>query len=130
MIWQDIAIIAAGFIGASGALIHSYLVRQKITAPLAGKVLSNGDYPEALARLVPALLDFSGFNWLIGGLALMAAPFWLGEQGLTVLALMVGSSYLYAAIGNCWGTRGRHPGWVIYGLATALLAAGAIAPRL
>jgi len=34
------------------------------------------------------------------------------------------SSYLFAAIGNCWATRGRHPGWMLYAVALVLIVYG------
>jgi hypothetical protein len=39
--------------------------------------------------------------------------------------LFVGSLYLYGALGNLWGTRGRHPGWMLYSLALVLIGFGA-----
>jgi hypothetical protein len=38
--------------------------------------------------------------------------------------LLVGSSYLYGALGNLWATRGRHFGWMLYAVALILIAAG------
>lgn len=125
---QDMALIAAGAIGAFTALVHSYLVRQKMREGL-GPVLAEKDaFPEAIQRLVPLLLDFSGYNWFLGGILLMSAPFWLGAEGIVVTSLAVGTSYLFAVAGNFWGTRGRHPGWVLYAIACVLLAYGAWRP--
>ena len=38
--------------------------------------------------------------------------------------LFVGSLYLYGALGNLLGTRGRHPGWMLYALALVLIVFG------
>jgi hypothetical protein len=38
--------------------------------------------------------------------------------------LLVGSSYLFGAVGNLWATRGRHPGWVLYTIALILIVYG------
>lgn len=118
---QDAALIAAGAIGALVAIVHSIIVRRRITAPLASALSDRAGFPPSAARLTPILLDFSGFNWFLGGILLMSAPFWLGDEATFVAALVVGSSYLYAIIGNFWGTRGRHPGWALYAVALALL---------
>lgn len=36
--------------------------------------------------------------------------------------LLVGSMFLYGAVANLWGTRGRHPGWVLMAVAVTLIA--------
>ena len=59
-------------------------------------------------RLVPL------FTLLWGGLML-----WLG---MAQTGLLVGSSYLYGALGNLWGTRGRHPGCMLMAAALLLVA--------
>lgn len=125
---QDVALILAGAIGAIVAVIHGVLVRRKMAAPLRVVLSDEQQFPASITRLVPLLLDFSGYNWLLGGLALIAAPYILGPEGIVVVAVLVGSSYLFASIGNCWGTRGRHPGWVLYAIATALVIYGAWRP--
>jgi hypothetical protein len=37
---------------------------------------------------------------------------------------IVDSLYLFGAVGNCWGKRGRHPGWMLTAAALRLIAAG------
>jgi hypothetical protein len=82
----------------------------------------------SIRRLVPGLLHFSTFNWLLGGLALIAVANGLAPNARLATALLVGSSYLYGALGNLWATRGRHPGWVLYTVALALIVYGANKP--
>jgi hypothetical protein len=85
----------------------------------------NGGVPSAPAgRLIPALLQFSTFNWFVTGLALIAATLWLGDEARLIAGLLAASSYLYGAIANWWATRGRHPGWMFYALAIGLIALG------
>jgi hypothetical protein len=55
---------------------------------------------------------------------LTAAAFWLEQDARLATGLLVGSSYLYGALGNLWATRGRHPGWVLYVVALVLIAFG------
>ena len=77
-----------------------------------------------IRRIAPLLLQFSTFNWFLGGLALVAVAFWFGADAQLVTGLLVGSSYLFAAIGNFWGTRGRHPGWMLMAAALVLIVLG------
>jgi hypothetical protein len=37
---------------------------------------------------------------------------------------------LFGAIGNLWGTRGRHPGWMLLAAAVVLIVLGANKPGL
>ena len=47
-----------------------------------------------------------------------------GPEAKLATAVLVGSSYLVAALGNLWGTRGRHLGWALYAIALALIVFG------
>src|SRR5260370_27781714 len=79
------------------------------------------------SRMVPALLHFSAWQWALGGLALIAAAIWFEQDARLATGLLVGSSYLYGGLGNLWGTRGRHPGWMLMAAALILIAFG-VAP--
>lgn len=63
----------------------------------------------------------------MGGLALIAA-FWFSAEAGLVSGIFVGGLYLYGAIGNFWGTRGRHPGWMLLAVALVLMVAGLMSP--
>ena len=45
-------------------------------------------------------------------------------QAKLAVGLLVGSSYLFAAVGNFWSTRGRHPGWALYAVSLGLIVFG------
>jgi hypothetical protein len=122
---HDIALMAAGTIGSVVAVVHGVLTERLMVAPL--RAVQPG--PSApIRRMVPLLLQFSTFNWFLGGLVLVAAALWLGSEAKLVAGLLVGSSYLAGAAGNLWATRGRHPGWALYALALALIAYGVAGP--
>ena len=38
--------------------------------------------------------------------------------------LSVGALYLLGALANLWGTRGRHPGWMLMAAALGLIVVG------
>jgi hypothetical protein len=77
---------------------------------------------------VPLLLQFSTFNWFVGGVALMVAAISFGAQARLATGLLVGSSYLFGALGNLWSIRGPHPGWMLYAIALLLIAYGIAGP--
>jgi len=119
---QDIALAAAGTIGAGVAVIHGLLTQRFIVGPVERETATR--LPRQIRRLSAVLTQFSTFNWLVGGLALVACAFAFGPEARLFVGLLVASSYLFAAIGNCWATRARHPGWVLYGGALVLIAYG------
>jgi hypothetical protein len=123
MHWQDAALGLAGIIGSGVAVVHGVLVQRLMVRPI--ERLADGRLTAPVRRLVPPLLQFSTFNWLVGGVALIAAAIWFEPGARLATAFLVGSSYLFAAVGNSWATRGRHPGWMLMAAALFLIVLGA-----
>ena len=115
----DAALIAAGILGGAVALFHGVVIHGLMVRPIESSLSPRTS--NSVRRLVPVLLQFSTFNWFICGVALILAGMWLRGEARTATALLVGSSYAFAALGNFWATRGRHPGWLLYLLAVALI---------
>lgn len=122
---RDVALMAAGILGAGVAVIHGVLTQRFIVEPI--RRLGAERLAPQIVRLAAMLLQFSTFAWLLGGLALAATP-WMGAGARTATAVLVGVAYLFAVVGNAWATRGRHPGWMLYAVAVALIAYGLWAP--
>jgi hypothetical protein len=121
MDWRAAAFDLAGVIGIGVAVVHGVLVQRLMVGPIGS---SGARMATAARRLTPGLLHFSTFNWLVGGLALIAAANGFPPGARVATAVLVGASYLYGALGNLWATRGRHPGWVLYAAAVALIVYG------
>lgn len=117
---QDLALAIAGGIGSTVAIVHGVLTQRLIARPLEN--VAAPKLPKSIRQLAAMLLQFSTFNWFIGGLALVVAAFWAGHETKLAVGLLVGSSYLYGSVGNFIATRGRHPGWIFYGVVLALIA--------
>ena len=124
MTWQDAALALAGVIGCGVAVVHGILTQRLMGRPFEAFLLADKRMSASVRRLVPGLLHFSTFNWFLGGLALIAAAIWFEQSAKLATGLLVGSSYLYGALGNLWATRGRHPGWMLYAVALVLIAFG------
>lgn len=124
MDWQDTALGAAGIIGSGVAVVHGILVQRRMVERLEPLLRADDRMAGPIRRLVPLLLHFSTFNWFVGGLALIAAAIWFDRDVRLTTGLLVGSSYLFGTLGNAWGTRGRHPGWMLYAVAVALILFG------
>jgi hypothetical protein len=124
MTWQDAALALAGVIGSSVAVFHGVLTQRLMVRPVEALFVADRRIAAPIRRLVPLLLQFSTFNWLLGGLVLIAAALWFEHDARVATGLLVGSSYLYGAVGNLWGTRGRHPGWMLMAVALVLIVLG------
>lgn len=119
--WHDGALVAAGAVTVITAMIHGRLLDPLIVAPL----LRGSDGMRASAKaLVRPLLHVSTVDWLLGGFALIATGLCIDGPGRVAIGLLVGTQLTYAAAANAWGTRGRHPGWMLMASAIALTIAG------
>ena len=123
MTWQDAALGLAGILGSGVAVVHGIQVQRLMVKPIA-ELLADKRMAASIKRLVPGLLQFSTYNWFLGGFALIAAALWFEQDARLATGLLVGSSYLFGALGNLWATRGRHVGWILYAVALVLIAFG------
>ena len=119
---HDVALAAAGVIGAGVAVFHGFLTQRLMVKPLTAPGAIQIAPP--VRRIMAGLLQFSTFNWFVGGLALLVSVFVFQREARLATSLLVGSSYLFGALGNLWASRGRHPGWVLYGTALLLIVYG------
>ena len=119
----NLALTLAGLIGATTAIIHGLLTRRLMVRPINRRLADDPRIAPTIRRLVPLLLQASTFDWLAGGIALLLAAVFGSVETRLWIGLLVGSLYLYAAIANCWATRGRHPGWMLMAVAVGLIAA-------
>jgi len=127
MNWQNAALAMAGVIGSAVAVVHGILVQRLMVKPFEEFFLTDKRIAASVRRLVPGLLHFSTVSWFLGGLALIVA-IWFERDMRLATGLFVGSLYLYGALGNLWGTRGRHPGWMLMAAALVLIVLGANKP--
>lgn len=128
MIWHDIALAMAGIIGSCVAVVHGMLVQRLMVRPIEALFLADKRITAPIRRLVPLLLHFSTIAWFLGGLALIAAAYGFTQDARLATGLCVGGLYLFGAIGNLWGTRSFHPGWILMTVALMLIAFGIAGP--
>jgi hypothetical protein len=124
MTWQNAALFAAGILGSAVAVFHGIVTQRLMVRPIEALFRADGRTSGTIRRLVPLLLHFSTVVWFLGGLALIAAASVFGPDARLATGLFVGSAYLFGVLGNLWGTRGRHPGWMLLGIAVILIAVG------
>ena len=114
----------AGLIGSGTAMVHGILTQRLMVRPIGAVLGGEKSLSSPIRRLVPVLLHFSTFAWLVGGLALIAAAAKGGPDSKLATGMLVGSLYLFGAVGNAWATRGRHPGWMLMAVAVVLIGYG------
>ena len=118
---QNLALTLAGMIGVATAIVHGILTQRLMVKPIERRLNDAPGVSMTIRRLVPLLLHVSTFSWLLGGIALILAAQIAGAETRLWISLLVGSLYLYAAVANCWATRGRHPGWILMALTVGLI---------
>ena len=107
------------------SVVHGRIIQRLMIDPIKELAAPDGRFPGPVLRLIPLLLQFSTVCWLLGGIALIAAPFWFDAPTRLTLAVVVGAFYAFGALGNLWATRGRHFGWMLLAVAVALIWYGA-----
>ena len=117
---NDTLLIIAGLIGASVAIIHGVLMQKLMINPLLDSCYGQ-EMKTQVRKLIPILLHFSTLFWFIGGASLVAAPFVFDQVERSVVSITVAGFYLFGALGNLWGTRGRHPGWILLAVSVLLI---------
>jgi hypothetical protein len=105
-------------------VFHGILVQRLMVRPFEEFFVADERIAAPIRRIVPLLLHFSTISWFLGGLALIAAANWFEKDARFATGLFVGSLYLFGAVGNLWGTRSLHPGWMLMTAALVLIAVG------
>ena len=119
---QHIALTLAGLIGGATAMFHGIVTQRLMVNPIDRRLSDAAGVSPTIRRIVPPLLHYSTYSWLVGGIALIIAANVAGAETRLWVGLLVGSMFLYAAVANLWATRGRHPGWMLMAVAVALIA--------
>ena len=79
---HDWALALAGVIGSGVAIVHGILTKRLMVTPF--QHLAEGNFGASTRRLVPLLLQFSTFNWFIGGIVLVIAAVFFQRQARLV----------------------------------------------
>lgn len=119
---NNVALSLAGLIGATTAIVHGILTDRLMVKPVDRRLADDPHISMTIRRLVSLLLYYSTYSWLVGGIALIIVANVAGAETRLAIGLLVGTMFLYGAVANLWGTRGRHPGRVLMALAVSLIA--------
>ncbi len=114
---QEALFVTAGVIGVVVSLIHGVLMQRLMIGP----ILAGNDLPGRGRRIFPILMHFSTAVWFLAGVALVVASLYLTTSISVVIACAAALLYSLGAVGNFWGTRGRHFGWIPLAVSVALI---------
>src|SRR5262245_3346818 len=114
---HNTALVVAGVVGSTVAIVHGFIMQRLIVRPIHDH---GGTAPQHNPEVGGRLLHFTTINWFISGLGLLIATYSFGREARLATEFLVGSSYLFGALVNLWATRGRHVGWVLYAVAVLL----------
>lgn len=118
---QHAELALAGLIGGATAIFHGIVTHRLMVRPINRRLADSAGVSMTIRRIVPPLLQYSTYSWLVGGIAMVIAANVAGAETRLWISLLVGSMFLYAAVANAWATRGRHPGWMLMAAAVALI---------
>ena len=124
MLLSTVLLISAGAVGAITGALHGALLHRRVIPPLLdarGRALVPAP---PMRRMLIGLLHFSTFAWISGGLALIIAALFLPQAARLMAGVLVGSQFLYGAVGNFASLRRLHPGWILMSLAAAAIVWG------
>lgn len=119
---QHVALLLAGMIGGATAIFHGVVTHRLMVRPIDRRLVGAPGVSMTIRRIVPPVLHYSTYSWLVGGIALIVVAYSAQPDARRAISLLVGSMFLYGAVANLWATRGRHPGWLLLAVAVALIA--------
>lgn len=114
---RDLALRSAGVIAILVAIGHAFTA-EYIIFPKARIE------PAATRTLLRIFWQATALEWIAFGILLIAAPTFdseIARRWVIAAAVVV---YGYAAIGNAYASRGRHPGWAVAAAAVVLALLG------
>jgi hypothetical protein len=100
---QDILLYIAGAGGMIVAVVHGLIGARKVVGPTKA--------PSASAkRILHAIMFLSAVYWFVAGAVLASAPHLFTGEVRKWTVYVCAAMLLSGALGNMWGTRGRHFG--------------------
>ena len=114
---RDILLQAAGLVAIAAALIHGVLSETKVFPRVTIE-------PQRLRTLFRLVWQIPTIAWIAGGVLLIAAPSMASEPARHWIIITLAVVFALSALGNAWGTGGRHFGWMVLGAVVVLAVAG------
>jgi len=114
---RDILLQVSGVLAILAALIHGVLSE---TRGFPRVIIE----PQRLRTLFRFVWQVPTVAWIAGGVLLIATPSMASDTARHWIVLTIACLFVFSAIGNAVGTRGRHFGWMVLGAVAAVAVAG------
>jgi hypothetical protein len=114
---RDILLQCSGLLAIAAAIIHGTLTEIR----LFPRVTIEPQRQRTLFRLVFQLPTVA---WIACGVLLIVPPSMGSESARHWMIVAFACLFVFSAVVNAWGTRGRHFGWVVLGVVAALAVGG------
>ena len=114
---RDILLQCSGLLAIAAAVTHGVLTETKVFPRVTIE-------PQRLRTLFRLVWQIPSVAWIACGVLLIAAPSINSESARHWMIVTFACLFAFSAIGNAWGTRGKHFGWILLGAVAALAVAG------
>jgi hypothetical protein len=114
---RDILLQCSGVLAIAVAVIHGVLTEAKVFPRVTIQ-------PERMRTLFRLVWQIPTVAWIACGVLLMAAPSMASDTARHWMVVAFAIVFAFSALGNAWGTRGKHFGWMLLSAVAALAVAG------
>jgi hypothetical protein len=114
---RDVLLQCSGVLAIIVAVIHGVLTETKVFPRVTIE-------PARLRTLFRLVWQIPTVAWIACGVLLIAAPSMASDTARHWMVVMFALLFAFSALGNAWGTRGEHFGWMMLSAVAALAVAG------
>jgi uncharacterized membrane protein SirB2 len=114
---RDVLLQCSGLLAIAAAATHGVLTETKVFPRVTIE-------PQRLRTLFRLVWQIPTVAWIAAGVLLIAAPSIGSESARHWMVVTFACLFIFSALGNAWGTRGKHFGWIVLGAVAALAVAG------
>src|SRR5262249_46939944 len=105
---RDVLLQCSGLLAIAAAVTHCVLTETKVFPRVTIG-------PQGLRTLFRLGWKTPTVAWIAGGVLLIAAPSIGSESARHWMIVTFACLFVFSAVGNAWGTRGKHFGWILLG---------------
>jgi hypothetical protein len=114
---RDILLQCSGLLAIAAALTHGVLTETKVFPRVTIE-------PQRLRTLFRLVWQIPTVAWTACGVLLIAAPSMASESARHWMIVTFTCVFAFCALGNAWGMRGKHFGWMLLVAVAVLAVAG------
>lgn len=114
---RDVLLQCSGVLAIVVAVIHGVLTETRVFPRVTIE-------PARMRTLFRLVWQIPTVAWIACGVLLIATPSMDSDTARHWMVVMFALLFAFSALGNAWGTRGKHFGWMMLSAVAALAVAG------